>query len=76
MNTADMLVYVHPEFDAQKRQHVENWISGCIGVDCAEFDHHPHPHALMVKYDPEAIEGMKILSMVRKVDPAACMVGL
>lgn len=76
MNTADMLVYVHPEFDAHKRKHVENWISGCIGVDCAEFDHHAHPHALIVKYDPETVQSRKILGMVRKVDPAACMVGL
>ena len=48
MNTADMLVYVHPELDVQKRVHLENWVSGCIGVDCAEFDHRPHPHALIV----------------------------
>jgi hypothetical protein len=49
---------------------------GHIGVDCAEFDHLPHPHLLMVKYDPDAVEGMELLQMVRKLDPVASMVGM
>jgi len=76
MNTADMLIYVHPELDAQKRTELEKMIEGHIGVDCAEFEHHPHPHALIVKYDPDALRGMQILDMVRKTDPKATMVGL
>lgn len=76
MNTADMLIYVHPEFDADTRTNLEKRIAGCVGVDCAEFDHHPHPHTLIVKYDPDAIQGMQILDMVRKLDPAATRVGL
>ncbi len=76
MNTADMLIYVHPELDAQKRTELEKMIEGQIGVDCAEFEHHPHPHALIVKYDPDALRGMQILDMVRKTDPSATMVGL
>ncbi len=76
MNTADMLIYVHPELDAQKRTELEKMIEGHIGVDCAEFEHHPHPHALIVKYDPDALRGMQILDMVRKTDPNATMVGL
>lgn len=76
MNTADMLVYVHPELDAEERIHLENQVSGRVGVDCAEFDHHAHPHALIVKYDPDTVHGMQILNMVRKIDPAASLVGL
>jgi hypothetical protein len=76
MNMADMLIYVHPELDAQKRSALEKTLEGRVGVDCAEFDHHPHPHALMVKYDPDAIQGMQILNMVRQTDPRATMVGL
>jgi hypothetical protein len=30
----------------------------------------------MVKYDPDAVEGMEILQMVRKLDPVATMVGM
>jgi len=76
MNTADMLIHVHPELDAQNRAHLEKWVAECDGVDCAEFDHHTHPHALLVKYDPDAVQGMQILDMVRKVDPVATIVGL
>jgi len=76
MNMADILIYVHPEFDEQKRRHLENWVTGCIGVDCAEFDHHLHPHSLIVKYDSDTIKGKQILDRVRKLDPAATMIGL
>lgn len=76
MNTADMLIHVHPELDAKDRANLEQWVAECDGVDCAEFDHHTHPHALIVKYDPDAIRGMQILDRVRKVDPVATMVGL
>jgi hypothetical protein len=76
MNMADMLVHVHPDLDAHARDHLERYVGSKNGVDCVEFDHHPHPHALIVKYDPDVLQGMQILNMVRKIDPAATMVGL
>jgi 2-methylcitrate dehydratase PrpD len=76
MNMADMLIHVHPELDALARTNLERRLMECMGVDCAEFNHHPHPHALIVKYDPDTVEGMEILGMVRNVDPAATRVGL
>ncbi|MDD2914892.1 MAG: hypothetical protein PHP70_06180 [Gallionella sp.] len=76
MNTADMVIHVHPELDAQARMELERKLMGHIGVDCAEFDHNPQPHSLMVKYDPDAVEGMELLQMVRKLDPVASMVGM
>lgn len=76
MNTADMLIHVHPELEARERSHLERWLEGRVGVDCAEFDHHRHPHALIVKYDPDAVQGLQLLDMVRKIDPAATRVGL
>ena len=76
MNSADMLIYVHPELDAKERSHLESMVERVVGVACAEFDHHSHPHALIVKYDPDEIRGMQILDMVRKTDPIAVRVGL
>ncbi len=76
MNTADMLVHVHPELGAQARTGLERDLLGHIGIDCAEFEHRPHPHSLLVKYDPETIKGIEILQMVRKLDPAASVVGM
>jgi hypothetical protein len=76
MNTADMMIYVHPDLDAMKRMDLEKNLLGRIGVDCAEFEHRPHPHSLMVKYDPDAVRSVDILQMVRKLDPKASMVGM
>ncbi len=76
MNTADMLIYVHPELDTQAREKLEKRVMGCVGVDCAEFDHHAHPHAMIIKYNPDEIQGMDILNIVRTVDPIASRVGL
>jgi len=76
MNTADMMIYVHPELDTESRAVLEKIVEGRIGVDCAQFDSHTHHHAMMVRYDPDAIEGMQILNMVRTTDPAAAIVGL
>lgn len=76
MNTADMMIYVHPDLDASRRMDLERNLVGRIGVDCAEFEHRDHPHSLMVKYDPDTVSGIDILQMVRKLDPKASMVGM
>jgi hypothetical protein len=76
MNTADMLIYVHSQLDAQRRAVLEKIVEGRVGVDCAQFDTHSHNHAIMVRYDPDAIHGMQILDMVRTTDPTATIVGL
>lgn len=76
MNTADMLIHLRPELDAQARRDLENRLSGHIGVDCAEFEHREHPHSLVVKYDPDAVAGMDLLQVVRTIDPGATIVGL
>jgi hypothetical protein len=77
MNTADMMIHTHRELDAKTRTELERTLSSRVGIDCAEFDHiNPQTHSILVKYDPDAVEGMEILQMVRKVDPEAMMVGL
>jgi hypothetical protein len=76
MHTADMLIHIHPELDLQARMQLERRLMGCVGVDCAEFDHRLRPHAMIVKYDPDEIQGMELLKIVRTVDPAASRVGL
>ncbi len=76
MNMADMIIHVHPELGMQERNKLERQLEGHIGIDCAEFSHRPHSHELMVKYDPEALQGMEILQMVRRLDPVASRIGL
>jgi len=76
MHTADMLIHVHPDLNAQARTALEKNLLSHIGVDCAEFEHKPQPHSILVKYDPESIEGLDILMEVRNVDPVATMIGM
>lgn len=76
MNTADMMIHVHPELDVHDKAEVTRWLESRIGVDCAAFSHHPRSHSLLVKYDPDALKGMEILQIVRRLDPVATMVGL
>lgn len=76
MNTADMLIYVHPALDAQSRGALEKIVEGRIGVDCAQFNSYANHHAMMIRYDPDTIQGMQILDIVRNTDPAATIVGL
>lgn len=76
MNVADMMIHVHPDLETQEIRNLERKLEGHIGVDCAEFIREPHPHALLVKYDPDTVYGGEILRMVRKLDPAATMMGL
>jgi hypothetical protein len=76
MSTADMLIHIHPELDAQKKDHLAKWIADCDGVDCVELDHHTSHYALIVKYDPDKVQSVRILNMVRQMDPVATIVGL
>ncbi len=76
MNTADLIIHIHPELNADARKDLEKRLESHVGIDCAEFIHQPHPHSLVVKYDPDAIQGMEILQVVRQTDPAATMSGL
>ena len=76
MNITDILIHVHPELDASERTDMTRNLEGLAGVNCAEFNQHAHPHALIVKYDPDKVQGMQILQMVRRYDTSAAMVGL
>ena len=76
MTTADLLIHIHPELSQQIRTKVEKDVSDCNGVISAHFDHHKHPHALIVLYNSDAIPGKQILDVAKRYDPAATMAGL
>lgn len=76
MNTADILIHIHPDLEVSERTNVSRKLEGHIGVECAEFNHQTHPHVLVVKYDPDSIESMQILNIVREYDPRAALAGL
>lgn len=76
MDTVDILIHVHPDLSPETRAKVEQEVIACAGVVAANFDHHQHPHALTVLYDPDTVQSKQILEVVRRCDPAATMVGL
>lgn len=76
MSAVDVLIYVHPELSAEDRAKVTQNVLVCVGVVAANFDHHKHPHALMVQYDPDKVNSTQILEVVRRYDPLASMAGL
>lgn len=76
MNTADMMIHMHSELNVYDKAEISRWLESRIGVDCAAFSHRPNSHALLVKYDPDALKGIEILQAVRRLDPVATMVGL
>lgn len=76
MDTVDVLIHVHPELSPETRAKVEKEVMSSAGVIAANFDHHKHPHALTVLYNPEEIQDKQILEVVRRCDPAATMVGM
>lgn len=76
MNIADLMFHVHPELNAQQKTELARKLEGQVGIDCAEFSRRSRTHSLLVKYDPDTVNGMDILQLVRSVDPAATMVGL
>lgn len=76
MNTPDVLFYIHPEMSADGRNKVEQELMTCKGVLAANFDHHEHPHMLDVLYDSDMTDSSQLLTMVRKFDPSATMIGL
>lgn len=76
MSTVDILIHVHPELSPETRAKLEEEVSACNGVISANFDHHQHPHALIVLYNPDAIQGKQMLDVVKRHDPAATMAGM
>ncbi|MCL4471501.1 MAG: hypothetical protein ACYC05_00975 [Sulfuricella sp.] len=76
MDTVDVLIYVHPELPPETRAKTEQEVMACAGVIAADFDHHKHPHALTVLYNPDEVQDKQILEVVRRYDPAATMVGM
>lgn len=76
MKNVDVLIYVHPELSAEDRARLAREVAGSVGVISANFDQHPHPHALLIQYNPDATQSKQVLEVVRRHDPAATMAGL
>jgi hypothetical protein len=75
MNTADVMIHVHPKLDAQARANLERRLLRHAGVGCAEFNDRANLHSLVVTYDANTVERKEILDEVRMTDPDAKTMG-
>jgi hypothetical protein len=75
MDITDILIHMHPELSAQQRVKIEADVGARDGILSVHFSSE-HPHELIVAYDPQAISSQQILTLVRKWDTAATMMGL
>ena len=77
MNTADILIDIHPDFSDDRRTTLENDLRSLEGVVTAHFDtKHPKSHGLFVEYNPTMVNADTILNTARTADDHATMSGL
>jgi cell division protein FtsX len=79
MNTdisiADIVVHLHPDTTAECKGRIEEELRAQDGVVSVHFSEEDHPHALVVAYNPEAVNSETLLAEVRKCDKEAVMAG-
>ncbi len=77
MNTdisiADIVVHLHPDATPECRGRIEEGLRDKDGVVSVHFNEEEHPHALVVAYNPEAVNSETLLAEIRKCDEKAVM---
>ena len=80
MNTdisiADIVVHLHPEASDECKSNIENRLRGHGGVVSVHFNSEDHPHAVVVAYNPDAVDSQTLLGEIRKCDKDAVMAGI
>jgi len=77
MNTdisiADIVVHLHPDATPECKDRIEAGLRAREGVISVHFNEDDHPHALVVAYDPGAVNSETLLAEIRKCDGQAVM---
>jgi len=80
MNTdisiADIVVHLHPDTTAECKGRIDEGLRAQEGVVSVHFSEEDHPHALIVAYNPRAIDSQTLLGEIRKCDKDAVMAGI
>jgi len=76
VNIADIIVHLHPESSCDDRDKVERDLRALNGVISVHFNAEEHPHAMVVAYNPDAVNSQEILAETRKCDSEAVMAGI
>lgn len=75
MEMVDILIHVHPDLSAARRETLEEELRGYPGMLSVHFSRE-HPHLLVVEYDPNAISSAAILNLVGERGVQASRIGL
>lgn len=76
ISIADIVVHLHPDTNAECKGRIEEGLRALDGVVSVHFNEEDHPHALVVAYNPKAVNSESLLAEIRKCDKDAVMAGL
>ncbi len=80
MNTdisiADIVVHLHPDTTVECKGRIDEGLRSQDGVISVHFNEEDHPHAMVVAYNPGAVDSQALLSEIRKCDKEAVMAGI
>jgi len=80
MNTdisiADIVVHLHPDTTTGCKGQIDKGLRAQEGVVSVHFNERDHPHALVVAYNPRAVDSQTLLGEIRKCDKDAVMAGI
>ncbi len=76
ISIADIVVHLHPETTVECKDRIDEGLRAQNGVVSVHFSEEDHPHALVVAYNPKAIDSQALLSEIRKCDKEAVMAGI
>lgn len=73
---ADIVVHLHPDTSCDDSDKIEQDLRARDGIISVHFSEAEHPHAMVVAYNSEAVTSEEVLSLIRKCDHEAVMVGM
>jgi cell division protein FtsX len=76
ISIADIVVHLHPDASDECKSNIENGLRAHDGVVSVHFDSEDHPHAVVVAYNPDAVDSGALLTEIRKCDKDAMMAGI
>lgn len=76
INIADIVVHLHPASSCDDTDKIERGLRATEGVISVRFNDEDHPHALIVAYNPDAVNSGTLLAEIRKCDAKAVMAGI
>jgi len=75
MHIADLLIHVNETLDSNERESLQEELRKLYGVIAPRFNRET-PHLLLVSYEPQEIDSLKLLNRVKANGYHAQLVGM